>query len=75
MQTSLWGIANKAKSQPEYRFKNLYTMLNRTFLSETWHKLKKNVAYGVDRISTWEYQQNLLPNIDNLVDRLKRNGY
>jgi RNA-directed DNA polymerase len=75
VQTLLEGIAKKAKEQPKYRFRNLYTMLNEEFLKECWRDIRKDAAYGVDRISAEEYEKNLDDNIKNLVDRLKQKQY
>jgi len=75
MQTSLQGIAKKAKSQKKYRFRNLYGMLNEEMLRNCWRDIRKNAAYGVDRVSAREYGRNLEENIRQLVERLKRKQY
>lgn len=75
MRTSLEGIAQKAKAQPEYRFRNLAAMLDEEFLTESWRDIKKNAAYGVDKVSAADYEENLAENIRALVERLKRGGY
>lgn len=75
MPTSMQGIAEKAKSQKGYRFRNLYGMLNEQLLWECWRDIRKNAAYGVDEVSAQDYQQHLGENIRNLVERLKRRRY
>lgn len=75
VQTSLQGIAEKAKSQEKYRFRNLYGMLNEELLQDCWRDIRKDAAYGVDQVSAREYEQNLEENIRNLVERLKRKSY
>jgi len=75
MQTSLQGIAKKAASQKGYRFRNLYGMLNEAMLRDCWREIRKDAAYGVDRVSAREYEQNLEENIRDLVKRLKRKRY
>lgn len=75
MRTSLQRIAKKAKDQPQYRFRNLYGMLNEVNLRECWSDIRKDAAYGVDRVSARDYEQNLEENIDDLVKRLKRKAY
>jgi len=75
VQTSLQGIAKKAAEQRKYRFRNLYTMLNQEMLLDSWRFIRKEAAYGVDRVSAGEYEQNLEANIQDLVERLKRKGY
>ncbi len=75
MQTSLSGIANKAKNRKGHRFGNLYEMLNEENLLDCWRYIRKNAAYGVDRISAQEYGKNLRENVKNLVERLKSKRY
>jgi group II intron reverse transcriptase/maturase len=75
MQTSLQGIAKKAEREKKYRFRNLYGMLNEEMLGDCWRDIRKNAAYGVDRVSAQEYGQNLEENIRQLVERLKRKRY
>jgi RNA-directed DNA polymerase len=75
MPTSLQGIAKKAQSQKQYRFRNLYGMLNEELLTESWREIKKHAAYGVDQISARDYEQHLEENIRDLVERLKQKRY
>ena len=75
MPTSLQGIAEKAQSQKQYRFRNLYGMLNEELLTESWREIKKHAASGVDQISAQDYEQHLEGNIRDLVERLKQKRY
>jgi RNA-directed DNA polymerase len=75
VQTSLRGIANKAKEKPEYRFRNLYGMIDEELLRLAWGELNKKAVAGVDRVTAQEYGKDLKANLDDLIDRLKRNGY
>lgn len=75
VQTSLLAIANKAKSEKRYRFRNLYKELNEELLLDSWRLLRKDAALGVDRVSATEYEANLAENIRQLVERLKRKRY
>jgi group II intron reverse transcriptase/maturase len=75
MQTSLQGIAKKAASQKGHQFRNLFGMLSEEMLRDCWRDIRKNAAYGVDRVSAGEYEQNLEENIRQLVGRLKRKRY
>jgi group II intron reverse transcriptase/maturase len=75
MQTSLQGISEKAQRQPEYRFLNLYTMLNEENLLDSWRYLKKDAASGIDRVSARAYEEHLVENVRSLVERLKRKSY
>jgi len=75
VQTSLLGIAKKAKSDKRYRFRNLYRELNEEMLRDSWRLIRKDAAYGVDRVSATEYEANLEENIHQLVEKLKRKRY
>ena len=75
MSTFLSGIAKKAHEQPKHRFGSLYELLNEAYLKECWRDIRKDAAYGVDRISAEDYEQHLDENIHDLVERLKRKQY
>ena len=75
MQTSLLAIAKKAQEKKDLRFFNLYRLIDENFLLECWRDIRKKAAYGVDGISAEQYGENLIDNIRNLVERLKRKRY
>jgi len=73
--TSLQGLANKAASQPNYRFRNLYGLLNEDLLLDSWALVRQDAALGVDRVSAQDYEQDLAANVQDLVTRLKEKRY
>ena len=75
MQTSLQGIAKKAKLNKKYRFRDLYRLLNEENLLDSWKYLNNKAASGVDKISTKEFEANLPTNIQGLVTSLKDKRY
>lgn len=75
MPTSLQAIADKAKKDQEHRFRNLFGMLNVSYIGACWPKLNKRSAAGVDRISARTYEEGLWGHIQDLVERLKGNRY
>jgi len=75
MQTSLQGIAKKAKLNKKYRFRDLYRLLNEENLQDSLKYLNNKAASGVDRISMKEFEVNLLTNIQGLVKSLKEKRY
>lgn len=75
MPTSLQGIAKKAAKSKKHRFRDLYRLINEELLHDCWRRIRKNAAYGVDRISAQEYGEHLDENIRQLVERLKRKSY
>jgi group II intron reverse transcriptase/maturase len=74
-QTSLRGIAIKAKTERKHYFQNLYRCLNVPFLLACWKDLNKNAASGVDNITAQVYEEDLEANIQSLVERVKNNRY
>src|ERR1035437_1229050 len=75
VQTSLQGIADKARKERSHRFQNLFGMLNVPFIEACWSRMNKKSAAGVDHVSAREYEQNLRVHIEGLVERLKGNRY
>jgi len=73
--TSLQAIAKKASARPEYRFRDLFRLLNEEMLRDSWRDIRKSAAYGADRVSAAEYEQDLESNIHRLVEELKRKRY
>ena len=71
----LRGIAYKAKTKPDYRFRDLSRCIDETLLGHCFRKLNKKAASGVDRVSYGGYQENYSANIEGLLGRLKRGGY
>ena len=74
-QTSLRGIAIKAKANGNHRFQDLYRCLNAQFLTSCWKALNKNAASGVDQVTAEAYGENLEANICKLAERLKSKRY
>lgn len=75
MRTSLRGIAYKARVERKHRFQNLIGMIDEQCLIETFDKLNKESAPGIDRVTIREYGENLEENVRDLVGRVKRGGY
>jgi len=74
-QTSLQGIANKATQDKTYRFRNLFGMLTISYLFWCWDFINRKAIAGVDGIDAQAYEENLLPNIEQLVKQVKENTY
>lgn len=74
-QTSLWGIANKAAQNKEYRFRNLFGLLTAGYLLWCWDFINKKASAGVDRIDAYQYESNLIPNIKALAKSVKQGTY
>jgi group II intron reverse transcriptase/maturase len=75
VQTSLQGIAKRAKESKKYRFLDLYRMINRISLMDAWLDINRGAASGVDKVTAREYEENLVENIMDLEKRLKEKRY
>jgi RNA-directed DNA polymerase len=75
MRTSLQGIAERARRQKQHRFQNLYGCLNEEYLIESWGRIRKDAAVGVDEVTAQEYEEKLQENVKDLVRRLKQKNY
>jgi group II intron reverse transcriptase/maturase len=73
--SSLRGIAYKAKTKPDYRFRDLSRCLDEALLGHCFRGLNKQAASGVDRVTYGSYKENHVANIEELIERLKRGGY
>ncbi len=70
----LRGIAYKAKTQPNY-FRDLSREVNKSLLRNSFRKLNKKAASGVDRVTYFDYKGNFEENVEDLIGRLKRGSY
>jgi RNA-directed DNA polymerase len=75
MPTSLRGIANKASLDKDHRFRNLFGLLTVGFLLSCWERVNKKAASGVDRVSARIYAKDLVANVQDLWERVKRGSY
>ena len=73
METKLERIAEISANSPRPEFTSLYHLINKEMLLQCHKELDGNKAAGVDEITKKEYERNLEQNIDDLVERLKRN--
>jgi group II intron reverse transcriptase/maturase len=75
MQTSLQGIANKARREKKYRFRNLSGMLTESYFQYCWKYIRQDAATGVDRVTASEYGQDFSSNVGKLLERLRNGSY
>jgi RNA-directed DNA polymerase len=74
-QTFLRAIAEKAYTNKQHRFGDLYRRLNRDSLRLSFFRLRKDAASGVDGVTFQQYEKNLENNLADLEGRLKRKAY
>lgn len=75
LQTSLNDIERKATYCKNHKFENLYCLLNKWNLSESWNFINKRAARGIDKVSAKEFGDNLAEEVTKLEKELKNNAY
>ena len=75
MQTSLRGIAERAKGNSKHKFGNLYSLLNEENLRWCFTQLNKKSAPGVDAVDYAKFETDLENNIGQICKDLKEKKY
>ena len=75
MQTSLWGIANKAAQNKTHKFQNLICLLTVEWLLYCWRFVNKKAAAGDNLQSASQYAVNLDSNAADLADSVQGGWY
>lgn len=73
--TRLDHIHQRAKTQPNAVFNNLFSLLNEELLRHALRRLKRGKAPGVDGVTLEDYEANLRNNLQDLLQRLHRGSY
>lgn len=75
VQTKLDLITQIARRKPQERINNVAYLLNEENLRECFDQLKKGKATGVDGVTQEAYESNLDANLQELVQRMRRQSY
>ena len=78
MATTLARISQLScenKDNPNFRFTSLVHLIDKRMLAECHASMDGEKAVGIDGITKKDYAENLNENLDNLLDRMKRNAY
>lgn len=75
MSIGLERIAQRAKEEPNCRFTALAHHLTEEYFRETWQRLNRKGASGVDHVTAAQYAENLDENLRRLVEELTRRNY
>ena len=75
MNTKIARIMEIIKAHPTERLQSLAHLINVETLTESHKKMEGNKASGIDKMTKAEYATKLEENINNLVDRMKRQAY
>ena len=73
--TRLVHIHQRAVTQPNGVFNNLFSLLNEELLQLAFCRLKRGKAPGVDGVTLDDYEANLQDNLQDLLQRLHRGSY
>ena len=75
MSTQLSRIAEKARHDKKARFTSLAHIITPEFLQETWRKMNRKGASGVDGETTKEFESQLVERTEDIWHRLRGNRY
>src|SRR5260370_15143541 len=75
MSTKLSQIAKKAKLDRTARFTSLAHLLTPEFLKETWGKMNRRAAGGVDGQSAEQFERELGTQVETICAQLKEGSY
>lgn len=75
MATGFTKIAEVVKKHPEGKLSTLAHFINIDTLEASYHKLSGRKAAGVDGVTKAQYGEKLMENLNNLVERMKRQAY
>jgi len=73
--TRLDHIHQRAETQPDGVFNNLFSLLNEELLWHAFRRLKRGKAPGVDNVTLEDYEANLQGNLQDVLQRLHRGSY
>mgnify|MGYP002631781739 CR=1 FL=1 len=73
--TRLDHIHQRAITQPDAVFNNLFSLLNEELLRLAFRRLKRGKAPGVDGVTLEDYEANLRGNLQDVLQRLHRGSY
>lgn len=74
-KTKLGMLSARAKEIKGDALKTLAHYIDREWLDESWRRLNKRSAYGIDKISAKAYSENLSENLDLLLKEMKTGSY
>ena len=75
METKLERIAKVAKEKPNEKFTALIHLINKEMIIKCHEEMNGRKASGVDNTTKEIYEENLEENVENLINRMKRQAY
>jgi group II intron reverse transcriptase/maturase len=75
LSPELIGIHRRAQREKHWRFTNLLSLITPEVLWRSFHRLRRDAASGIDRVSWDQYGEDLLANIARLHERIRCGSY
>src|SRR5678815_4754874 len=75
VSTKLAQIAKQSEQNPTMVFTTLAHLMDKDFLTEAFHQLRKDAAAGIDEVTAVEYAVNLGGHIKDLHRRMTQGEY
>lgn len=74
-KTKLSALIRRAKTIHDTSLRTLAHLIDKEWLNESWKRLRKGAAYGIDAVSEKDYASALEDNLSNLLQRLREGQY
>ena len=68
-------LSSENRNNPGFRFTSLAHTIDKKMLTECHASMDGDKAVGIDGVTKEDYAENLNENLDDLLDRMKRNAY
>lgn len=75
METKLERIAKVAKEKPNEKFTSLIHLINKEMIIKCHEEMNGRKASGVDNTTKAIYEEKLQENVENLINRMKKQAY
>lgn len=75
VSSALSALTRKAAREPKHRFRSLYRLIDLQMLYESFGRLKRSAAPGLDGVTVEAYEENLDENLRSLLERLIAKRY
>jgi len=75
MATGLERIRQLVSEHPDRKMQTLMHLVNAETLRNVHNRQDANKAYGVDKVTKAEYEENIEGNLNNLIARMKQFSY
>src|ERR1700737_5438246 len=75
MSPELVRVAERAQREPDGQFHSLAHLIDELALARAYYRQREEAAVGEDGVTKEQYGQNLVANVQDLHQRLRRKRY